>query len=210
MVLGMDRWADWSWPTIHCKAIVLYVPHHTLLICFLQSFVPTIIFTAIVPRFLAIYQTRAQKLTQWENHKHQSSFDTSLTIKTFALSSVVAYLGLALSAFIYIPFGETVMNIVQHSITTCTTPPLLPLLSFIQGGHAFFVCDTGAASAKLDRSRLQSQMFAFMVTNQATNFFLEVCLPFLTRAFASVRSGKFRLSSASCKRRQLEEKACRV
>src|SRR5216684_5214629 len=82
--------ADWSWPTIHCKAIVLYDPHHTLLICFLQSFVPTIIFTAIVPRFLAIYQTRAQNLTQWENHKHQSSFDTSLTIKTFAPSSVVA------------------------------------------------------------------------------------------------------------------------
>jgi anoctamin-10 len=33
-----------------------------------------------------------------------------------------------------------------------------------------------------------------MVTNQATNFFLEVCLPFFTRAFASVRSGKFGLS----------------
>jgi anoctamin-10 len=169
-----------------------------LLICFLlQSFVPTIVFTAIVPRFLSIYQTRAQKLTQWENHKHQSSHDTSLTIKTFALSSVVAYLGLALSAFIYIPFGETVMNIVQHSITTYTIPSPTPsseLHTTEKGGHAFFVCDTGAASAKLDRSRLQSQMFAFMVTNQATNFFLEVCLPFLTRAFASVRSGKFRIS----------------
>ena len=52
----------------------------------------------------------------------------------------------------------------------------------------------GAARAKLNRSRLQSQMFAYTVTNQATNFFFEVGLPFLTRAFASVRSGKRRLS----------------
>jgi hypothetical protein len=37
-------------------------------------------------------------------------------------------------------------------------------------------------------------MFAYTVTNQATNFFFEVGLPFLTRAFASVRSGKRRLS----------------
>src|SRR5713226_3604465 len=127
--------ADWSWPTIHCKAIVLCVPHHTLLmlICFLQSFVPTIIFTAIVPRFLATYQTRAQKLTQWENHKHQSSFDSSLTIKTFALSSVVAYLGLALSRFhLYSLWRDchehrsTFYHHLYHPL------PLLPLLSFIQ------------------------------------------------------------------------------
>jgi hypothetical protein len=42
-------------------------------------------------------------------------------------------------------------------------------------------------------------MFAYTVTNQATNFFLEIGLPFLTRAFTSVRSGKRRpsLSGAS-------------
>lgn len=155
---------------------------------------------AIVPSFLAIYHKRAERLTQWENHKHQSTFDTSLTIKTFALSSVVAYLGLALSAFIYIPFGETVMNTVQQSITTLTMPsPSITPSSELhttkqEGGHAFFVSDMGAAHAKLSRSRLQSQMFAYTVTNQATNFFFEVGLPFLTRAFASVRSGKRRLS----------------
>jgi hypothetical protein len=155
---------------------------------------------AIVPSFLAIYHTRAQRLTQWENHKHQSSFDTSLTIKTFALSSVVAYLGLALSAFIYIPFGETVMNTVQQSITTFIIPsPSSAPSSGLhttkkEAGHALFVSDMGSARAKLNRSRLQNQMFAYTVTNQATNFFFEVGLPFLTRAYASVRSGKRRLS----------------
>ena len=37
-------------------------------------------------------------------------------------------------------------------------------------------------------------MFAYTVTNQATNFFTEVGLPFLLRAFALVRSGKCRSS----------------
>jgi hypothetical protein len=37
-------------------------------------------------------------------------------------------------------------------------------------------------------------MFAYTVTNQATNFFLEIGLPFLMRAFASARSGKRRPS----------------
>jgi anoctamin-10 len=148
---------------------------------------------AIVPSFLSIYHTRAQRLTEWENHKHQSSFDTSLTIKTFALSSVVAYLGLALSAFIYIPFGETVMNTVQQSITTFIPSSGL-YTTKKEGGHAFFVSDMGDARAQLNRSRLQSQMFAYTVTNQATNLFFEVGLPFLTRAYASIRSGKRRLS----------------
>ncbi|KAH9992718.1 calcium-activated chloride channel-domain-containing protein [Russula compacta] len=166
------------------------------------SFAPTLIFTAIIPRFLAIYQTRAQRLTQWENHKHQSSFDASLTIKSFALSSVVAYLGLALSAFIYVPFGETVMNTVQQLITSNITssPTLSSALNTTEkGSRAFFVSDMSAARAKLSRSRLEKEMFAYTVTNQATNFFLEVGLPFLTRAFTSVRSGKRRpsLSGAS-------------
>jgi anoctamin-10 len=92
------------------------------------------------------------------------------------------------------------MHAVQQSITTFTTPLPSPTPSAglhtikKEGGQAFFVSDMGAARAKLNRSRLQSQMFAYTVTNQATNFFLEVGLPFLTRAFASVRSGKRRLS----------------
>lgn len=134
----------------------------------------------------------------------------SLTIKTFALSSVVAYLGLALSAFIYIPFGETVMNTVQQAITAFTVP-FSPTPSFglrttkTEGGHAFFVSDMGATRAKLDRSRLQNQMFAYTVTDQAVNFFFEVGLPFLTRAYSSVRSGKRRpsLSGAGSKKKRV-------
>ena len=37
-------------------------------------------------------------------------------------------------------------------------------------------------------------MFAYTVTNQATDFLTEVGLPFLTRAYTLVRSGKYRSS----------------
>ena len=152
----------------------------------LQSFAPTVIFTIAIPRYLAIYRARAQRLTQWENHKHQSAFDASLTTKTFALSSVVAYLGLALSAFVYVPFGETAINHVQRFLSLNSSTG--------KGDHTFFVSDQNAARAKLDRSRLEGQMFAYTVTNQATDFLTEVGLPFLTRAYTLVRSGKYRSS----------------
>jgi anoctamin-10 len=145
-----------------------------------------------------------QKLTQWENHKHQSSFDASLTTKSFVLSSVISYLGMALSAFIYVPFGEAVMNTVQQFLSLTSNAVSSLGSSGIDdtteiGGRAFFVSDANTAHAKLNRSRLQKEMFAYMVTNQASNFFMEVGLPFLTRAFASVRSGMRRpsLSGAS-------------
>jgi hypothetical protein len=124
---------------------------------------------------------------------HQSSFDASLTIKTFALSSVVAHLGLALSAFIYVPFGEIVMDTVQRVIASSPASSS-GLHTPDKGGRNFFVSDMGAARAKLNRSRLEKQMFAYTVTNQGINLFLEVGLPFLTRAFTSVRSGKRRPS----------------
>lgn len=43
---------------------------------------------------------------------------------------------------------------------------------------------------KLNASRLQNQMFAYTVTNQAINTFLEIGLPFVLRGVSSVRSGK--------------------
>jgi anoctamin-10 len=162
----------------------------------IQSFAPTALFTIVIPRYLAIYRARAARLTRWENHKHQSAFDASLTTKTFALSSVVAYLGLALSAFVYVPFGETAIHQVQRFLSLNSSAVFSAAFTDEAGksNHTFFVSDQNAARAKLNRSRLEGQMFAYTVTNQATDFLTEVGLPFLTRAFALVRSGKYRSS----------------
>jgi anoctamin-10 len=84
------------------------------------------------------------------------------------------------------------MGTVQQFVTNLT--PASASSSAANGARAFFLSDKRAASAKVDRTRLETQMFASMVTNQAIEFFSEVGLPYLMRAFASVRLGKRRPS----------------
>jgi anoctamin-10 len=126
----------------------------------------------VIPRFLALYQARAAHLTAWENHRHQSSHEASLTVKTFTLAAVVAYLGLALSAFVYVPFGADVMVFVQRLLDG-------RFMGMATKTHLF---DTAApARGKLNAARLQNQMFAYTVTNQAIGFGIETVLPFVQR-----------------------------
>lgn len=178
-----------------------------------QGFSPTILFTALVPRLLSIYHSYAVSFTNWENHGHQSTHDASLTVKTFSLSAIVAYLGIALSAFVYMPFGEEVMTLVQsyifHGDSTAKTwfdsflsaLPSNVTASFnsttpskgantTTTNRTFWERDSLNARTKLNPKRLQDQMFAFTVTNQVVNTFLEIGLPFVLRAIASIRSGK--------------------
>ncbi|RDX50828.1 DUF590-domain-containing protein [Lentinus brumalis] len=185
-------------------------PGHKLI-----GFSPTILFVALVPRLLSIYHSYAISFTNWENHAHQSTHDASLTIKTFSLSAIVAYLGIALSAFVYVPFGEEVMAAVQYylfhdnsfaktwvgsiltSLSANVTAPFnttstgkgdnssIPLTN-----RTFWETDSVNARTKLNPKRLQDQMFAFTVTNQVVNTFLEIGLPFILRAVTSVRSGR--------------------
>lgn len=180
------------------------------------SFSPTVLFVALVPRLLAIYHSYAVRFTDWENHGHQSSHDASLTIKTFSLSAVVAYGGLALSAFVYVPFGEEVMSFVQthlfkespiHTKAKTWATSVLSSLSSSSptvtavadagkavynatSGEHLWEMDRGNARSKLNPTRLQDQMFAITVTNQVINTFLEIGLPYITRAVDSLRSGK--------------------
>ncbi|KAJ7067816.1 calcium-activated chloride channel-domain-containing protein [Mycena amicta] len=169
------------------------------------SFSPTILFVALVPQLLAVYQAIARRITSWENHAHQSSHAASLTIKTFTLSALVAYLGLALSAFVYVPFGEGIMQTVQvwlfnrHSSSAAATnstlnataeelvnatAPALP--------SSLWNVDTSVAGQKLNAARLRDQMFAYTVTNQVVNTFVEIGLPFVLRKVGAFRAKLFK------------------
>jgi len=92
------------------------------------------------------------------------------------------------------------MGTVQRFITsdvTSSSAVSFGLNTTEKGGRTLFLSDTGAARAKLKRTRLETQMFAFMVTNQAIGGFFEVGLPYVMRAFAAVRAGKRRPSLSS-------------
>lgn len=203
-----------------------------------MSFAPTVLFLVLVPKVLAIYHTYAVRFTNWENHSHQSAHDASLTIKTFSLSALVAYGGLALSAFVYVPFGEEVMTWVQVYLFHTETPmrtkaknwastvlstlsSASPTASVAEAGeraynataaHQLWEMDGHSARGKLNTTRLQDQMYAITVTNQVINTFLEVGLPYVTRAVDSLRAGKgltlaHNAAGAKKKRVQFEDEA---
>jgi len=171
---------------------------------------PTILFAALVPQFMVLYQKIAARLSEspccyyayhllttscceakWENHAHQSTHDSSLTIKTFALSAIIAYLGLSLSAFVYVPFGEAIMATVHMMFFAEGTESLSSTDHITTTASAIY---TGAVRVdptplqathfanKLDSARLQNQMFAYTVTNQILNTFLEIGLPYVLKA----------------------------
>ncbi len=156
-----------------------------------------------------MYHSVAVKLTNWENHSHQSTHTASLTLKTFALSAIVAYLGLGLSAFVYVPFGEGVMRWVQAWLfgSATTGQSLAATLRDMLNGtvsagtsaaasasekaaSALWNADAAAARTKLNSGRLRDQMFAYTVTNQAVNTLTEVGLPFILRRIEAYRKNK--------------------
>ncbi|KAJ7644183.1 calcium-activated chloride channel-domain-containing protein [Roridomyces roridus] len=155
------------------------------------SFSPTVLFVALVPRLLAVYHSVAARFTAWENHAHQSSHAASLTLKTFALSALVAYMGLALSAFVYVPFGEGIMRAVQVLLFRGAVVGDITGDSKINGTvptQSMWNLDTSVAGQKLNAGRLEDQMFAYTVTNQVVNTFVEVGLPYVLRGVEAIRA----------------------
>lgn len=180
-----------------------------------KAFGPTLLFTALVPQLLGVYKASAKRYTDWENHAHQSSHASSFSIKLFTMSAINAYLGLALSAFVYVPFGDRVMSLVHYYLFSGPqggTAAILDKLNFNINNtlkstlgawgpttqaktgdvttQALFEADTIRARLKLNPSRLQEQMFAFTVTNQVIDNLTDVILPFIMRGIGSFRAGK--------------------
>lgn len=128
-------------------------------------------------------------------------------------------MGLGLSAFVYVPFGEGVMRWVQawlfggaqtnHGIAATirdmlngTVPTIGKDAAFVadsftgtaekisQGSASVWDANPTNATAKLNPGRLREQMFAYTVTNQVVNTFLEVGLPFILRRVDAFRKKK--------------------
>ncbi|KZP01835.1 DUF590-domain-containing protein [Calocera viscosa TUFC12733] len=168
------------------------------------GYIPTVIFLTFIPKLLAIYQASGKALTNWENHAHESTYATSLTLKTFTLSAVVAYLGLYLTAFVYIPFGPNVMGWVYNKVLSLRMPTeasasgsdaLAAAAKAVNGTAAGSQLRTSFdsltnAQSKIRPDRLHTQMFAYTVTNQVVNTALEIVLPYITRAAGNFQQGK--------------------
>lgn len=141
------------------------------------ALVPTLLFAGIVPMIIGFYHSLSVRLVEFENHPTKQSYDKSLTIKTFAMNAIVAYLGLLLSAYVHLPFGEHIMAFFSTNLTQKQNK--VKIASAEKVGLAPKTSVGARTSAK--NARLVGQLFAYTVTNQAINAFQEVGLPYVKR-----------------------------
>ncbi|WWC97550.1 hypothetical protein V866_004434 [Kwoniella sp. B9012] len=147
---------------------------------------PTALFAIIVPQIVAAYGVLARSMVKWEDHPTPVGAEKSLTAKTFAMNAIVAYLGLFLSAYIYVPFGSFIMARVQHKLTKQETISVSDTPEIAGLGPR----TSGKEQKGIKAGRLKGQLFAYTVTNQVVNAFLELGLPFIMRFVDDWRAGK--------------------
>lgn len=149
----------------------------------LVPFIPTALFSVCIPSIMAAWQATAHGLTNWENHFSQRDFNWSMTVKMFALQALVAYGALTLSAFIYIPFGQQLMDwIVSQGYFAGS------IANAIASGNLQKRGD-GGIQFTINPDRMHQQLFAVLTTSQAINAFTEIALPFILRKINDLKAG---------------------
>ncbi|OLL26105.1 hypothetical protein NEOLI_000611 [Neolecta irregularis DAH-3] len=121
------------------------------------TYLPTVLFAAIVPIFSKLYTSISQRLTIAEDHETDASFETAWTHKVFLLNFLTAYMSLFLTAYIYVPFGQQVV----------------PKLDFLG------LSDARATRFEINPNRLRHQLIYYLVTAQALNAVQQLVVPYL-------------------------------
>ena len=137
------------------------------------ALIPTILFSTCIPLIQSAWRIAAQIMTNFENHATVHRFQSSLTSKIFGMQSVVTYGILALTAYMYLPFGEYLINQLQ-------------VHGYLDRLFAFVTRDPNAFKGRIQPfhvspTGLHDQLFAMSVTQQLMNTFTEVILPILWR-----------------------------
>jgi anoctamin-10 len=144
------------------------IAYHMLI--YLQVFIPTGILTTVNPILTTILTQLATRLTQFENYETQGAYDTALTRKIFVMNFILSYLGIFLTAFVYVPFGTIIV----------------PYLDIFNVAVRPFAEDekqlhTASASWSINPDRLRKQVIYFTVTAQLVNLGMELIVPYLKR-----------------------------
>lgn len=107
-----------------------------------------------------------------------------MTLKMFALQGLVSYGALTLSAFVYIPFGQAIMDTIvkrgffAHGISQA-----------LQNGDLTLNKD-GTIPFEINPNRMHAQLFAVLTTSQVINAATEVAVPYIMRKVADFRESK--------------------
>ncbi|GAM84089.1 hypothetical protein ANO11243_020810 [Dothideomycetidae sp. 11243] len=148
-------------------------------------FLPTGIVTTLQPIVLSIMSNFAARLTDFENYDTDAAHETAMTRKIFILNFITSYLGIFLTAFVYVPFG-------------CVVVPYLDV--FRVTVSAFAEHDAQLKVSKngfhINPNRLKNQVIYFTVTAQIVNQGMEVILPYVKRR-AFIKYKKFQSERAA-------------
>ncbi|KAK1759471.1 putative plasma membrane channel protein [Echria macrotheca] len=132
------------------------------------TFLPTILLTVFMPTFSTLLTRLAERLTDIENYETHDAHQASFVQKIFVLNFITSYLGIFLTAFVYVPFGKL----------------LVPYLDVFQLTAQKFTPEGKALPTKsweINPDRLTKQIIYFTVTAQVVNFATEVIVPYVKR-----------------------------
>ncbi|KAJ5771164.1 uncharacterized protein N7511_003215 [Penicillium nucicola] len=127
------------------------------------EFVPTILFSLSLPAITSFLTNIATRLTDYENYRTQDQYDLAQTQKTFVMNFITSFLPTILTAYVYVPFGS---SIVPHLDFVRKTGYKADLLS---GQKAF----------EVDTSRFQQEVIYLSMTAQVLSFGEEIILPYV-------------------------------
>jgi anoctamin-10 len=144
----------------------------------LLVFLPTGILTICLPILTNILSNFATQLNNFENYETQSAYDYAMTAKIFVLNFITSYLGIFLTAFVYVPFAQLIVPYLD--IFSLTVQP------FAEDEKQLRAPTAGTFTINPDR--LRKQVIYFTVTAQIVNLGLELIVPYLKRkGFAKLK-----------------------
>ncbi|KAK4666949.1 hypothetical protein QC763_304780 [Podospora pseudopauciseta] len=132
------------------------------------TFLPTVLLTIFMPTFTTLLTKLAERLTELENYETVDAHQASFVQKIFVLNFITSYLGIFLTAFVYVPFGKI----------------LVPYLDVFQLTAQKFTVEGKPLPTKewvINPDRLRKQVIYFTVTAQIVNFATEVIVPYAKR-----------------------------
>ncbi|MCJ1243176.1 hypothetical protein MMC30_000373 [Trapelia coarctata] len=135
-------------------------------------YLPTGLLTFFVPTLSTLLTGVATRLTEYENWDTTESYQSALTQKIFILNFITSYLGIFLTAFVYVPFGGLIVPYLD--IFSLTARPFASSPKQLS-------TPAKMAAFEINPARLRKQVIYFTVTAQIVNFALENVVPILKR-----------------------------
>ena len=133
-------------------------------------YLPTGLLTTLVPTLSTLLTTFATRLNDYENWETEESYESAMTQKIFVLNFITSYLGIFLTAFVYVPFGGLIVPYLD--IFSLTARP------FAENEKQLTAPKTPFA---INPSRLRQQVIYFTLTAQIVNFAMETIVPYIKR-----------------------------